>query len=232
MTLRETGRMSDIRRRTDRLSYANVVATIALFISLGGASYAAIALPPHSVGARELRAGAVTHSALAFPLGVDGVTDPAVQDLYKGPCNAPPPPGRPVRVVFCPLIRTRPDHCPVVFVPTTSAGLPRPRREMHLLLRSAGRLVASAIAGLRNDGPPNTTAHVSVSLFVDGCDAASSETALDGGRAVQAPIQLFGKAAPGWHTIGVQLNASYSSYEPGDVFVSPVSLIATVLPPA
>jgi hypothetical protein len=37
-----------------------VIATLALFIALGGTSYAAIALPKNSVGARELKRGAVT----------------------------------------------------------------------------------------------------------------------------------------------------------------------------
>jgi hypothetical protein len=43
-----------------RLSYANVVATLALFIALGGASYAALKLPKNSVGAKQLKKNAVT----------------------------------------------------------------------------------------------------------------------------------------------------------------------------
>ena len=43
-----------------RLTYANVVATVALFAALGGSSYAAIKLAPGSVGNKELRNGAVT----------------------------------------------------------------------------------------------------------------------------------------------------------------------------
>ncbi len=49
--------MSQLRRR---LSYANVIATIALFIALGGASYAAFTLPNNSVGTRQLKRAAVT----------------------------------------------------------------------------------------------------------------------------------------------------------------------------
>jgi hypothetical protein len=40
-------------------SYANVVATLALFLALGGVSYAAVKLPRDSVGATQIRAGAV-----------------------------------------------------------------------------------------------------------------------------------------------------------------------------
>jgi hypothetical protein len=43
-----------------RLTYANVVATIALFIALGGASYAAIKLPKNSIGAKQIKKNAVT----------------------------------------------------------------------------------------------------------------------------------------------------------------------------
>jgi hypothetical protein len=40
--------------------YANVTATIALIVSLGGTSYAAIKLPKDSVGANQIRADAVS----------------------------------------------------------------------------------------------------------------------------------------------------------------------------
>jgi hypothetical protein len=46
-----------------RLSYSNVIATVALFVTLGGVAVAA-GLPRHSVGARQLKRGAVTSIAL------------------------------------------------------------------------------------------------------------------------------------------------------------------------
>lgn len=50
-----------------RLTYANVVATVALFVALGGASYAASgALAPGSVGTRQVRKGAITPQKLSF----------------------------------------------------------------------------------------------------------------------------------------------------------------------
>lgn len=48
------------RRLRNRLTYANVMATLALFVALGGASYAATQLPRNSVGAKQLKKGAVT----------------------------------------------------------------------------------------------------------------------------------------------------------------------------
>jgi hypothetical protein len=44
---------------------SNAVGYIALFIALGGTSYAAVAIPAGSVGTRQLRNGAVTSSKLA-----------------------------------------------------------------------------------------------------------------------------------------------------------------------
>jgi hypothetical protein len=43
-----------------RLTYANVIASLALFIALGGASYAAVQIPKASVGTKQLKRNAVT----------------------------------------------------------------------------------------------------------------------------------------------------------------------------
>ena len=52
---------SFLRRRP---SAALIVSAVALFISLGGASYAAITIPNNSVGAAQLRSNAVTNTKL------------------------------------------------------------------------------------------------------------------------------------------------------------------------
>jgi len=52
-------------RRKPKLTYANVVSTLALFVAVSGAgAYAASNLPPKSVGEPELRPGAVTAEKL------------------------------------------------------------------------------------------------------------------------------------------------------------------------
>ena len=47
-----------------RLTYANILATAAAFIALGGTSYAVLELPRDSVGARQIRANAVRASEI------------------------------------------------------------------------------------------------------------------------------------------------------------------------
>ena len=58
------------------LSYANVIATLALFIAIGtGGAYAASKLAPKSVGAKQLRPGAVT----AHKIRKNAVTSPKIK---------------------------------------------------------------------------------------------------------------------------------------------------------
>ena len=45
-----------------RLTYANVAATLALFVALGGSSYAALKLPPNSVGSEQVKPGSLRAS--------------------------------------------------------------------------------------------------------------------------------------------------------------------------
>lgn len=56
--------------------YANVTATLALVVALGGTSYAAIKLPANSVGAKQLKKSAVT----AKKIRRGAVTSPAVKN--------------------------------------------------------------------------------------------------------------------------------------------------------
>lgn len=50
------------RRVRARLNYANVMSTLAVFIALGGVSYAAVKLPRNSVGSAQIKKNAVTGS--------------------------------------------------------------------------------------------------------------------------------------------------------------------------
>ena len=81
-----------------RLTYANVVASTALFIALGGGAYAAVRLPVNSVGSQHIKSSAVrssevkTGSLLAsdfkrgeLPAGAPGAPGPAGAPGEAGP---------------------------------------------------------------------------------------------------------------------------------------------------
>ena len=53
-----------VRGLASRLSYANVMATLAVFIALGGASFAALKIPPDSVGTKQLKDRSVSEAKL------------------------------------------------------------------------------------------------------------------------------------------------------------------------
>jgi hypothetical protein len=54
-----------LARSRSKLTYANVVASLALFVALGGVSWAAVTLPADSVGKRQLKRNAVTSGKVA-----------------------------------------------------------------------------------------------------------------------------------------------------------------------
>ena len=49
-----------MRRLRGKLTYANLVSTLCLFLLLGGGAYAATNLPANSIGTKQLKSGAVT----------------------------------------------------------------------------------------------------------------------------------------------------------------------------
>jgi hypothetical protein len=92
-------------KRRIRLSYANVVASLALFAALGGSSYAAISLPAGSVGTKQLHKRAVTgakikKNAITGGKVKDGSLlkqDFAAGQLPAGPRGEKARPARPAR---------------------------------------------------------------------------------------------------------------------------------------
>jgi hypothetical protein len=80
-----------------KLTYANVVSTLCLFILLGGGAYAASKLPKNSVGTKQIRNGAVTQvkisagaqSALEGKRGPKGDQGPRGEQGSPGPATGP-----------------------------------------------------------------------------------------------------------------------------------------------
>src|SRR4051794_3695956 len=75
------------------LSFANVVSMLALFVALGGVSYAALKLPKNSVGSKQIRANAVKSAKIKAgavgngKLRADAVTGDKVLDGSIGPSD-------------------------------------------------------------------------------------------------------------------------------------------------
>ncbi|MGA8746318.1 MAG: hypothetical protein WB507_10695 [Solirubrobacterales bacterium] len=80
-----------------RLTFANVISCLALFIALGGAAYAATKLPANSVGTKQLKGGAVTaakvksgsllasnFAAGQLPAGPQGLTGEDGREGHEG----------------------------------------------------------------------------------------------------------------------------------------------------
>lgn len=90
-----------LRAIRERLTYANMMSTVAVMIALGGTSYAAIKLPKNSVGNHQLRNNSVTTAKVRnntllrkdFKKGqlpIDGVAGPKGD---PGPAGPPGPTG-------------------------------------------------------------------------------------------------------------------------------------------
>jgi hypothetical protein len=84
------------------LSYANVMATIAVFLALGGGAYAALKLPKNSVGSKQLKKNAVNSAKVKngsllmgdfkvgqLPAGPPGVQGPQGLPGAQGPKGDP-----------------------------------------------------------------------------------------------------------------------------------------------
>jgi hypothetical protein len=102
LALRQPGAMHP-NRITRHLSYANVMATLGVFVALGGASYAAVAIPANSVGAKQLKKSAVAgpkikRNAISSAKVKDGSlqrADFASGTLLQGPQGPQGPKGDP-----------------------------------------------------------------------------------------------------------------------------------------
>jgi hypothetical protein len=91
-----------MKQMLSKLTYANVMATIAVFVALGGVGYAATRLPRNSVGTKQIRKAAVTPAKLnkaakralqgpagpEGPRGGEGPRGPAGQQGQRGPQGA------------------------------------------------------------------------------------------------------------------------------------------------
>lgn len=155
------------------LSYANVMSTIAVFLALGGVTWAATQLPRNSVGTAQIKKNAVTGAKVkngsltssdlkkgtlrAGPAGASGAAGAAGPTGAKGDTGAPGPaasnnaytasaPGFPLLVVGS-------SFGPVVTTPTMPAGTYTLAARANVI--GGGGVKNTLICSLENDAAQN-----------------------------------------------------------------------------
>jgi hypothetical protein len=202
-----------------RLTYANVIATLALFIALGGASYAVTELPAHSVGTRQLKQGAVTPGALGFPLGAQAFKSTGPITLHREQCSEGPP-----------------GIC---------AGVGELAAEMPLgsiRLRAKATVALTGVVQLTDDGPPGTSASVALAVYCGGTtppDAMPSQSlTVAAGSTVTIPLQAvvkvpgpLAKGTTAARNVGIRsTSVHFSTRDPAQLVMQTASVDATIVP--
>lgn len=73
-----------MRTLRDKLTYANVISTLCLFMLLGGGAYAAAQLPKNSVGTKQIKNGAITGQKIKKATIDSSKLTPAAVTTLKG----------------------------------------------------------------------------------------------------------------------------------------------------
>ncbi|MEA2157448.1 MAG: hypothetical protein QOE11_3588 [Solirubrobacteraceae bacterium] len=188
--------------RPIRSHYASVMATLAMFVALGGTSYAVIKLPRNSVGARQLRANAVTSAKIRNATIRAADLSPGARSL-RGPRGPAGPAGAPgaagaagstgagaIIVRTRDALAARPDPGPASFTPVVSAILP------------AGRWLVVATTEITNITVPAGRDIFRCYITVDGADRGLGKVT-DSGNGPGATsssdvtlLEVVDKAAP------------------------------------
>jgi hypothetical protein len=200
------------RRLTDHLTYANVVATLALFVALGGASYAAVSLPANSVGSKQLRAGAVTPRAVGFPLGATSASDEQVVGHGRDECNG----GAEGTGIVAP-------PCPAP-TPQPVAGT-----SVQVSLIARGRLFISGLLAIANQGSTAATVEVAIE-FDHYVPSVQRRYTVGAGQVLDASVQTVVPVPSGRHSAWLADDVEYSAAGTGEVLTGPASLVLTALP--
>jgi hypothetical protein len=160
-----------MKRIRERLSYANVAATVALFLALGGTSYAVTSLPKNSVGSAQLRTnsvrapeierGAVRSSEIANGTIRLGDVSPSARAALQGQTGPPGPTFAATADSLGQLVRGNATG-------STPGGF---GVRLIAFSRSVASCVPTAtlaqVAGGPNPIPP-TTAHIQAETLSDG----------------------------------------------------------------
>jgi hypothetical protein len=167
-----------MRHLREKLTYANVMATAAVFIALGGTSYAVVSLPRNSVGRAQIR----QHAVGAQELAPKAVTSRTIRD----------------KSVALRDISTSARRALVGAVgPAGPKGDSGPAGVvLHAGMNSAGQLVrGNATAGANAPGEGVFT--VEWAQDVSSCDASATLASAAGGAVVDPPAGRITVSAGG-----------------------------------
>jgi len=185
-----------------RLTYSNVVGTLALFLALGGVSYAAVTLAPNSVGTSQLRSGAVTGSKLAFPIGAVTGEDAGPFTLSAGNCSPEMP---------CPAMAAS---------PLTSANLNLSKASRVLLIGSGEFHLSS----------PNSAGSVALGLQVANTRLPAGFQPITSTRATSISVERVVSVPAGRATVSLMADAIGAS--PGTSISGVDLQVAAIVLPA
>jgi hypothetical protein len=186
---------------TIKLSYANVMATIAVFVALGGTSYPALKLPRNSVGNAQLKANAVTTGKIRNGSVRRGDLARSARVGARGPRGATGSIGARGPAGFAgAIVRTRetaaarPALAAQSYVDVVSAALP------------AGRWIVTATTGVYSNAPAS--------------DNFRCFIVVDGARREFGKVQAAGNAAGAVTSSDVTLIEIVEKTSPAGVVLS------------
>jgi hypothetical protein len=200
-----------------RLTYANVMATIAVFLAFGGGAYAATKLPSGSVGRPQLKNGAVTSAKVRngsllvkdfragqVPAGPRGASGPPGQPGpagARGPAGQPGPPGP--TAAFLNYCCVAPTGATTVHTLTTD-------------LPASGRLWIHGVVDTKLTCATATRCGTFYSIKVDGTTLANANSTVtaEGNTTKHDTFSVIGLSdtlPPGPHTITISRGTNEGS---------------------
>jgi hypothetical protein len=194
-----------LSRARRRLSFANVTSTMALFVALGGTSYAAITLPSNSVGKSQIRSGAVGQSEVASnsigpgELRTNAVRSSEIRTNAVGASEIRPS-----------AIDTDELADKGIGAADLSDAAKAALADMSGVTFRAGSTAAGAAAGGNATSVSRTAAGdyvVTLSKDVSACQYSATLAGVKNGAAIDAPIVGFATATPSTENTKVLVKA-------------------------
>lgn len=145
-------------------------------------------------------------------VSVAHVTDPGRYDIGRNACNSPTMSG----------VRPAP---PCMRSSASTIG-----HDLQFRAHSPATAIVSTLVAVSDDERSPAQTAVTLRLVFDGRPLGKASITLAGGERLQAPLQAVLPVHRGVHTLGLAVEASYSTLGPGDVTIGPVSMIATLVP--